>query len=117
MFDRPRADLYTRSVLTAIAILLGILVLRPATHPAPVEAQSTTPSLYIEPGATLIRRPDGSSLGEGKMVVDLKTGDIWGFPTSTVGSLYPVGIPNGKTPVTKAVYLGRFDFASMTRVP
>ncbi|MGH9667664.1 MAG: hypothetical protein ACRD9L_24880, partial [Bryobacteraceae bacterium] len=65
MFDRPRADLYTKLALTAITILLGILVLRPATHPAPVEARSTTPNLYIEPGTTMIRRPDGSSLGEG----------------------------------------------------
>lgn len=113
MFSRN--DLYTKSALTAVAVLLGILLLRPVAGPVPAEAQSIAPSLYIEPGTTIIRKPDGNSLGEGKMVVDLKTGDIWGFPTSTVGSLYPVDPASRKPPIVKGVYLGRFDFASLTR--
>jgi len=38
-------------------------------------------SLYVELRTISIRRPDsGGTLGDGKMVIDLKTGDVWGFP-------------------------------------
>ncbi len=39
------------------------------------------------------------------MVIDLKTGEVWGFPT-----IYTV---NNKPPVAKPAYLGRFDFSAM----
>ncbi|MBZ5611173.1 MAG: hypothetical protein LAP38_23165 [Acidobacteriia bacterium] len=109
-----RADLYTKSVLTAIAVLLGVLALRPVLRPIPAQAQSEGRTLYIEPGVTMIRKPDGSSLGDGKMVVDLKSGDVWGFPTMVLNARYPVDVSNSKPAVSKPVYLGRFDFSSLS---
>lgn len=106
-------DLYTKVVLTAIAVTLGVLAVRPISQPPKVEAQSMAPAIYIEPGTTIIRKPDGNSLGEGKLVINLRTGEIWGFPTSTVGSLYPVDGTSKKPPVVQGVYLGRFEFSDL----
>jgi hypothetical protein len=103
---------YTQIILTTIAILLAILVVRQYDTPSLVQAQSA--GIYIEPGVTNLRRPDGFALVQGKMVVNLNTGEIWGFPTLT-GGPYPVD--GGKTtpPVSKPMYLGKFDFAAMHR--
>jgi hypothetical protein len=108
-----RPDLYTKIVLTVIAIWLGFLALRPAVNPAPVQAQSGNSSLYIEPGTVTLRKPDGSSMGEGKLVVDLKTGEIWGFPTYMTGAPYPIDVTSQKPATSKPVYLGRYDFDAM----
>jgi hypothetical protein len=103
---------YTQLILTAIAILLAILVVREYEMPSLVQAQS--PAIYVEPGYTNLRSPDGLALVQGKMVVNLNTGEIWGFPTLTGG---PYPIDGGKTtpPVSKPMYLGQFDFAAMHR--
>jgi hypothetical protein len=108
-----KPDLYTNAVLTVIALLLAVLALRPAAAPPPVLAQANSKDIYIEPGIVGIRRPDGSSMGEGRMVVDLRTGAIWGFPSNVSGSPYPVDTTSTKGALSKAVYLGRFDFDSM----
>ena len=110
-------DLYTRAILTIIAISLGVLVLRPALSPVSVKAQSETPALYIEPGTTSIRNPDGSAQGAGKVVIDLRTGDIWGFPTISPLSVYPIDGSTTKPPTIKPIYLGRFDFSAIRRTP
>jgi hypothetical protein len=107
-----RVDLYTKIVLTAIALLLGVLVMQNAMSPAPVQAQSNgagAPSLYIEPGLTSMRNPDGPSETQGKLVIDLSTGNVWGFPIVFTSS--------NKTPVSKPIYLGQYDFSAMKRVP
>jgi len=104
-------DWYTRAVLTVIAVLLAVLAMRPA----PVQAQSDRAMIYIEPGTTTIRKPDGSGQGEGRMVVNMKTGEIWGFPTYLIGSPYPLDTTDTKPAVSKPVYLGRFDFDSMNQ--
>jgi len=96
-------DWYTRAVLTVIAVLLAVLAMRPA----PVQAQSDRAMIYIEPGTTTIRKPDGSGQGEGRMVVNMKTGEI--------GSPYPLDTTDTKPAVSKPVYLGRFDFDSMNQ--
>jgi hypothetical protein len=41
------------------------------------------------------------------MVIDLKTGDSWGFPMAFTTSTEPV--------VSKPVLLGRFDLSAMKR--
>ena len=103
---------YTQLILTAIAILLAILVVRQYYAPSPVQAQNG--GIYVEPGYTNLRSPDGLALVQGKMVVNLNTGEIWGFPTLTGG---PYPIDGGKTtpPVSKPMYLGQFDFSAMHR--
>ena len=110
-----RVDLYTKAVLTAIALLLAVLAFRPIFSPSAVQAQADSPSLYIEPGVTTIQSPDGSYEGAGKMVIDLRTGDAWGFPTIQAAAVHRMGA--SKTPVIKPSYLGRFDFSAMKRVP
>jgi len=100
-----RTDLYTKVTLTIIALMLGTLALQPAINPVAVHAQAEAPSLYIEPGITYIPNPDTRSEVPGKLVVDLKTGAAWGFPMI-------FNIMN-KPPVSKPIYLGRYDFAAM----
>src|SRR6185436_13606808 len=76
-----KVDLYTKSILTVIAVSLAILALGPFVRPAAVRAEGERADFYIEPGFTTLKAPDGSAQVRGKMVVDLRTGDIWGFPT------------------------------------
>jgi hypothetical protein len=47
------------------------------------------------------------------MVVDLRNGDVWGFPT-LLGSPYPVDPTRSQPPTSTPIYLGRFDFSKMT---
>ena len=103
-------------MLTAIALLLGVLALRLVVTPVSVQAQSDAPSLYIEPGIIPIQHPSGTPVGvsgEGKMVIDLRTSDVWGFPR--IVATGPIDI--NKPPLSKPIYLGRFDFSAMKRVP
>ncbi|HJT88102.1 MAG TPA: hypothetical protein VJ732_09605 [Bryobacteraceae bacterium] len=109
--------IYMNVVLTAIAVFLGILAFRPAVAPAPVAAQSSDHfPAYIEPGVTSLRKPDGTQQVQGKVVVDLRNGNIWGFPTLS-GAPYPVDMTTPKPPVSKPMYLGRFDLEAMDRLP
>jgi hypothetical protein len=107
-------DLYTKVILTAIALLLAALVFRPAFRPMPVQAQADSSRFYVEPGNTLVRKPGGDVRVQGKMIVDLQNGEIWGFLT-TQDLPYPVDFINNAPPVSTAVFLGRFDFSSMKR--
>lgn len=104
-----RVDSYTKTVLTMIAFLLAVLVVQTAMRPATVQAQSSPRNLYVEPGLTSIRNPDGPSEVQGKLMIDLNTGEVWGFPIVFTSS--------NRTPVSKPVYLGQYDLASMKRVP
>ena len=104
---------YTQGVLTVIALLLGVIALRPS-NPVTVQAQSPASYLYVEPRVTSIRKPDGSAQMQGKVVIDLRTGDIWGFPTLS-GAPYPVDLTKPEPPVSEPIYLGKFDFSKMRR--
>ncbi len=101
-------------LVSVIAISLAAIALRPLFDPAPARAQRDEPRYYIEPGTTRLRAPDGSAELTGKMVVDLETGDIWGFPTLTAAP-YPIDVTKSEPPVSHPMYLGRFDFAGMRR--
>lgn len=105
---------FDRALLGIIAIILGAFALRPLFTPQAVAAQSSTPSLYIEPGVHMLNSPDRQHHIMGKVVVDLNTGNIWGFPTA---SEYPYPINNVKpVPATSSpMYLGKFDLAAMQR--
>ena len=109
-----RVDLYTKCVLTAIAVWLGVMALRPVTHPAPVLAAADYAYLYAEPGVTAIRKPDGTEQVQGKVFIDMRTGDVWGFPTLS-GAPYPVDPTSSQPPVSTPIYLGRFDFSKAVR--
>jgi hypothetical protein len=101
---------YTKVILTVIALSLVALAFRPIA----VEAQADRPRFYVEPGNTLIRKPGGEVQVQGRIFIDLQSGDIWGFPTNT-DLPYPVDVINNSPPVSSAIYLGRFDLSSMKR--
>ena len=107
-------DWYTKAVLTAIALLLAALAMRPALVQAQMEPATT---YYVEPGTSPIRDLNGGVPSDGKVVINMSTGDVWGFPTHAGGAPYPVDSlqMNGRSPVAKPLYLGRFDFAAMRR--
>jgi len=106
------ANFYTRVVLTVTAILLAVLALRPLVNPTPVSAQSNSPWFYVEPGTTIIRSPDGTRQVEGKMIIDLRNGNIWGYPTGQ-GLPYPVDVGKNQPPVSTPILLGSFDLSKM----
>jgi hypothetical protein len=110
---RQTPNLYTLCLLTLIALFLGVIALRPVTRPGAVLAQSDYSYLYVEPRTTMIRKPDGSQQVEGKVFIDMRNGDIWGFPTFS-GTPYPVDTTRSTPPVSTPMYLGRFDFSKMT---
>jgi len=106
-----RCDLFTKAALALITLFLAAIALRPLFDPAPSFAQASSPDIYIEPGVHSLSAPDGSRQQLGKVVVDLKTGNIWGFPTG-VNAPYPM-VVDGKPPTSRPFLLGRFDLAAM----
>lgn len=107
------ADTYSKIVFTAIAVALSILALRSQVRTVRAQSDSFTANVYVEPGTVAIRSTDGGTVGEGKMMIDLKTGDVWGFPTTSSASPYPIDPNSTKPPLSKPIYLGRFDLSAM----
>jgi hypothetical protein len=110
---KTRVDFYTKAILTAIALLLAALVMKPV----PVAADSETSNLYIEPGTSPIRNVNGGVPSDGKVVINLSTGDVYGFPTHGAGAPYPVDpfLSDGKPTVVRPIFLGKFDFSQMKK--
>ena len=104
--------IYTQIVLTVIAIFLGILACRPST---PVLADSQSLNLWVEPGTTNIRDVKGGTLGDGKIMINMNTGDVWGFPMKIAGVPYPTEALTGPKPVTIPAHLGKFDLDVIRR--
>jgi hypothetical protein len=108
-----KLDTVTRISLLVIAIALSVIAFRPLLFPAVGLAQTFQPApVYIEPGVTSLRSANGDVLG--KVVVDLRNGNIWGFPTLN-RSPYPTS-PSGP-PVSSPIYLGKYDLSAMDRPP
>jgi hypothetical protein len=109
-----KLNFFDRAVLALAMIFLGLIALRPLFAPEVARAQANVDHLYIEPGIKTLLSPDRTRQVQGKVVVDLTNGNIWGFPTST-DVPYPID-PTKPQPATSApVYLGKFDFAAMQR--
>jgi hypothetical protein len=106
-----RRENLTIALLFIIAAALVAIAVHPIFAPRPAEAQSGNPyPFYIEPGSEMLRAPDGSKQVYGKVVVDLTSGKIWGFPTNAPQS-YPIaGIQNNKAPISRPFELGKFAF-------
>ncbi len=105
-----KLDWTTKALLLVIAILLGLIAFRPVVQPTPVQAQAEEGyPFYVEPGYVMIRKPDGTAQMYGKMMIDMRNGDIWGFPTLTQGP-YPVDMSTTKPPKSSPMYLGKFMF-------
>jgi hypothetical protein len=109
----PGLDLYSKCILTSIALLLALLAFGPMTHPPVAEAQSDYSYVYIEPRTTTLRNPDGSQQLQGKVVVDLRNGNIWGFPTYSSLPYPTTNVMGAEPPVSSPMYLGKFEFSKM----
>jgi len=97
----------TNFLLLIIAIALLMIALRPYIVPAPVRADATPFPFYIEPGTQMLRAPDGSKQVYGRVVIDMRTGKVWGFPTYTA-DVYPVNTTDAKPSNSKPFVLGKF---------
>ena len=62
----------------------------------------------------MLRAPDGSRQVLGKVVVDLRNGNIWGFPTLTQDP-YPSAGADTKAPISHPFLLGKFALSDMSR--
>lgn len=70
-----RFDLYTRTVLTLIAIMLGVIALKPIFQPRTVAAQISNPGVL--PYMWLSPQAGNTDQKEGKEFIDLRNGKIW----------------------------------------
>ena len=105
-----RAKTSTNFLLMLIAIALIAIALRPYLAPDSVQAQSDSPyPFYIEPGTKMLRAPDGSRQVYGRVVIDMRSGKIWGFPTFTADT-YPVNATDTKPQTSHPFPLGKFAF-------
>jgi hypothetical protein len=105
----------TNLLLSVIALLLFAIATRPLRSPEPVQAQAShTDSLFIEPGVFMLRAPDNRRQALGKVVVDLRTGRIWGFPTYNQLP-YPMSVVETRAQTSRPFELGRFAFEDITR--
>jgi hypothetical protein len=116
-----KLEYLSKAALTVIAALLAMHIFREFSSPRAAYAQSSElpHPVYVEPGVTMLRAPDGSRQVLGKVVVDLINGNVWGFPTNTpspypVDTTYTVTTSNIEPPVSTPIFLGKFDFSKMT---
>jgi hypothetical protein len=110
-----KPNLFVKTLLFLITVFLGLIALRPLVAPQKAQAESEKKfDFYFEPGTTRLTSPDGSQNVIGKVVVDLRNGKIWGFPTLRPEP-YPGATDTGQPPVVKPIYLGRYDFTATAR--
>jgi hypothetical protein len=89
---------------------LVVIAARPYVSPVPVTAEpSPARAFYIEPGVQMLRYPDVTGQVYGKVVVDLQSGKIRGFPTG-MADPYPSYPLDSKPAVSKPLALGRYEF-------
>lgn len=110
-----KLDWCVKSLLVVIALLLAVVAFRPVVHPVPVLAQGGSPyPFHIERGTVSLRKPDGTTTW-GKVVVDMRTGDVWGFPVRAQNTPFPVFGPGDTSRVSRPMYLGRMAFEDAVR--
>ena len=103
-----KIDWLVKSLLAIIAILLGVIAVRPYVVPNAVAAQNgASPTFYIEPGTTMLRAPEGDRQVLGKVIIDLRNGNVWGFPT-LAQTPYPAAGSSGSPPTSHPFLLGNF---------
>jgi hypothetical protein len=97
----------TNILLSIIALLLFAVATRPFRFPEPVQAQSSSSNLFIEPGVHMLRAPDNRRQVLGKVVTDLRTGRVWGFPTDGPQP-YRMNTVTSRIEVSHPFEIGRF---------
>ena len=104
----------TNLLLGVIAVLLGVIVVLLMRGPEPVMAQTPDVDYFFEPGTFLVRAPDNSQQVYAKVVVDLRNGRIWAFPTLTLLP-YPSDPIYNKPQTSHPFLLGRFALEDTKR--
>ena len=109
-----RMDWWTRIAVGVIAGALAAMAIRPVIQPVAVRADSETFPFYIEPGVQMLRYPDGSGQVYGKVMIDLRSGKVWGFPNGTQ-AVYPIDTTTATPPTSRPIYLGRYAFGDTNK--
>lgn len=110
-----KLDWFIKSLLVVIVLLLGLVAFRPVVQPPSVMAQDGLPyPFHIEQGVFTLRKPDGTTTW-GKIVVDMRNGDVWGFPMKAQNTPFPVYGPGDTPKVSHPMYLGKMAFSEATR--
>jgi hypothetical protein len=105
-----RKDALTKTLLAVIAVALIAIAIRPYIAPTPAQAQSSSAyPFYIEPGVVMLHRAGVTENLYGRVVVDMRSGKIWGFPTGTIDT-YPSNSLEEKPITSHPLYLGKFAF-------
>jgi hypothetical protein len=105
-----KSNSVTNFLLFVIAVLLFAIATRSLRQPEAVHAQGAEAyPFYLEPGTYMLRAPDGSSQAYGKVVVDLRNGKIWGFPTLGPQP-FPINMIDSKPQTSHPFALGKFAF-------
>lgn len=105
-----RLNLFDRIALGVGVIFLGVIAMRPLLVPEVAQAESDKGHFYVEPGTHLLVTPDRSQ-AQGKVMIDLSTGNIWGFPTAQ-DLPYPIDTFKAQAATSSPIYLGKFDLAA-----
>ena len=105
-----KIDRLLKLCIVLLTLFAGVIALRPVIAPEPVRAQDSARGcgLQFEPGVTTLRSPNGETQVLGKVAYDTCNGKIWGFPTTT-NAPYPVDNVNTTPPVSRPIYLGKFE--------
>lgn len=110
-----RRDAVTNSLLALIAVALIAIAVRPSIAPGPAQAQSLPAyPFHIEPGVQMLHRAGVTENLYGRVVVDMRNGKIWGFPTGTIDT-YPTNSLDEKPVTSHPLYLGRFAFEEVDK--
>lgn len=107
----------TNVLLSIIALALVSIATRPYIAPEAAHAQTASAAaypFYFEPGTQMLRAPDGSKQVYGRVVVDMRNGKVWGFPTNTPDT-YPANPVDSKPQVSRPFYLGKFAFEDIDK--
>jgi len=111
-----KIDRSIKLLLAVIAVALTAIVLRPYAVPPAIFAQSSEGyPFFVEPGTALLRAPDGSRQVMGKVMIDLRNGNVWGFPTLQQDP-YPATGTKTTPQVSHPFLLGKFAIADVDRM-
>ena len=106
-----KPDLYTKALLTVLAVLLAVCAVR---LPLPVvSAENQEPNLQFDPEVRQLDVPDGSASLAGRVAIDTRSGYVYGFPTN--GVAYPRNRQNSELAVSRPILLGRFEIRNLPR--
>jgi hypothetical protein len=104
-----KTDLFTKTLLTLTTVFLGMIALHPAP---PVRADNAPPigARVFDPQVRQLEIPGRASV-PGRIAIDLRNGNVYGFPTSTLG--YPRTVEGDKFVTSQPVLLSRFDLNNL----